>query len=108
MSFDIYIEEGLRALRAMKSYMEIAKRVKEMALRYAPDAKIYVFGSAVEGRYTAASDIDILIATNIDREKAYQMKAAIYKEIDAPVQLHVVNTSQIQWYAKFTNKLIEV
>ena len=28
-----------------------------------PDAEVYVFGSVVEGRYTAASDIDLLVVT---------------------------------------------
>lgn len=64
MSFEIYIEEGLNALKAMGRFMEIAKKVKEIALKHAFDAKVYVFDSVVEGKHIAASDIDILIITD--------------------------------------------
>ncbi|MEM0232108.1 MAG: nucleotidyltransferase domain-containing protein [Candidatus Methanomethylicaceae archaeon] len=108
MKFDIYIEEGLKALKAMEKHMEIVKKIKEIALSRVPDAKVYLFGSIIEGKYTAASDIDVLIITSISKEKAYELKALIYKEIDAPIQLHIANPSQLQWYTKFINKMIEV
>ncbi|MCX8205113.1 MAG: nucleotidyltransferase domain-containing protein [Candidatus Nezhaarchaeota archaeon] len=108
MSFDLYIEEGLRALRAMRDYLEVAKRVKEIALEHAPDAKVYVFGSVVEGKYTAGSDIDILVVTSIEEGEAYEMKARMYKEVDAPIQVHVAKPAQLQWYTRFISKLVEV
>lgn len=108
MSFDIYIEEGVKALKSMETYVSIARKVKDIALRYAPDAKVYVFGSVVEGRYTAASDIDILIVTSLEEEEVHKMKARIYEEIDAPIQLHVVHPSKVQWYARFMNKFVEI
>lgn|GEM_PF-3982013 len=36
-----------------------------MVGRYGKDARIYVFGSFFEGRFTAASDIDLLIAMKL-------------------------------------------
>lgn len=108
MSFDIYIESGLRALKAMEDYVRVAERVKSIALRYAPDAKVYVFGSVVDGRFAASSDIDILIVTSLGEEEAYRMKARIYEEVDAPIQLHVVHPTKLQWYARFVDKLVEV
>ncbi|WP_292000332.1 nucleotidyltransferase domain-containing protein [Caldivirga sp.] len=61
MGFELYIEEGKRALEAMSNYVEIARRIKELASELVGNARVYVFGSVVKGRYTAASDIDILI-----------------------------------------------
>lgn len=108
MSFDVYIDEGLKALKAMENYMEVARRVKDIVLRYRSDAKVYVFGSVVDGRYTAASDIDILVVVDVDADEAYKIKAEVYREVDAPIQLHIVNQIQLQWYTRFTNKLVEV
>lgn len=73
--------------------MEVAKCVENIVLKHDRQAKIYMFGSVVEGRYTAASDIDILIVTNLCRENAYRLKAEIYEIIDAPVELHIVNST---------------
>ena len=61
MGFELYIEEGKRALETMSNYVEIARRIKELASELVGNARVYVFGSVVKGRYTAASDIDILI-----------------------------------------------
>ncbi|MEM0233055.1 MAG: nucleotidyltransferase domain-containing protein [Candidatus Nezhaarchaeales archaeon] len=108
MSFDLYIERGLRDLEAMKNYVAIAKKVKDIVLSYAPDARVYVFGSVVEGRYTASSDIDILIVASLEDEEIYRMKSRIYEELDAPLQLHVVHPTKLCWYTKFVSKLVEV
>lgn len=88
--------------------MEVARKVKEVVLRYRSDARVYVFGSVVEERYTAASDIDILIVVDVDRDEAYKIKAKIYEEVDAPIQLHIATPVQLRWYTRFINKLIEV
>ena len=109
MSFDIYIEEGKRALEALQRYREAAEKVKEIARRVAGDVKIYVFGSAATGRYTAASDIDILIVAHVGRETAERLKAEIYKSVDAPVEIHVATPEQFEkWYLRFIDKLEEV
>jgi hypothetical protein len=65
------IEEGKRALEALRKYREAAEKVKEAARKIAGDAKVYVFGSALTGRYTAASDVDILI---VNREEKADLK----------------------------------
>ncbi|MCR8432639.1 MAG: nucleotidyltransferase domain-containing protein [Candidatus Korarchaeota archaeon] len=108
MSFDLYIERGLKNLEAMKNYIIIARKVKNIVLMYAPDAKVYVFGSVVEGKYTAGSDIDILIVTSLEGEEIYRMKAKVYEELDAPIQLHVVHPTKLHWYTRFASKLVEV
>ncbi len=109
MSFDIYIEEGKKALEALRKYREIAEKVKEAAREIAGDAKVYVFGSVLTGRYTAASDIDILIVVNIGKEEATLLKAEIYKTVDAPVEIHVATQEQFErWYKCFIDRLEEI
>jgi predicted nucleotidyltransferase len=88
----------------LKNWKEIAKRVKEIVSRIDPSAEIYVFGSVVRGEYTGASDIDILVITN-NIEKKYEIMVKVYKEIDAPVELHIVTPEQYRrWYMRFVNE----
>ncbi|MGC8570330.1 MAG: nucleotidyltransferase domain-containing protein [Caldivirga sp.] len=68
-----------------------------------------MFGSVVRGRYTAASDIDILIITNSRKEVIDALKARIYSKIDAPIQVHIVTQEQYErWYRRFINNAVEV
>lgn len=90
--------------------MCVALKVKEIIKRIDPNAKIYVFGSVVKGRYTASSDIDILVVTK-DIGKKYQMKVSVYKEIEAPIELHVTTPEKFHaWYKKFIDpdEIIEI
>jgi len=50
-----------KIMEYLKNYMYVAHKVKEIIRKTDPDAKIYVFGSVVKGKYTASSDIDILV-----------------------------------------------
>ena len=108
--FDLYIRAGQKTLRQLENYMEVARKVKEIVKSTWPDANVYVFGSVVEGRYTAASDIDILILVDrYDKDEAYRVKALIYEAIDAPVEVHLATDREFEtWYSRFIDRLIEV
>jgi len=105
--FDIYIESGMRRMKQIRDYKEIAKRVKDLAEEIIGRVDVYVFGSVIEGRTVASSDIDILIiADNINREDAYKLKAKIYKLIDAPIELHIASTKEFEgWYKRFIKRM---
>ena len=64
----------------LRNYRSVAGKVKEIVVRIDPNAKVYVFGSVVRGRYTAFSDIDILVVTEKISLK-YDMMVAVYKEL---------------------------
>jgi predicted nucleotidyltransferase len=57
------LQYGYERYRLLKRWREIARKVAEKIRERFPDAEVYVFGSVVEERYTAASDIDILVVT---------------------------------------------
>lgn len=79
------MESGRRALERLGRYGEVAKRVKGIIEGHWGDAKAYAFGLALEGKYTAASDIDVLVAVDgVDKEEARRLKAEVYGAIDAP------------------------
>lgn len=75
-----------------------------------PEARVYVFGSAARGELTGASDIDILVLTEkVDLK--YDIMVRVYKAVEEPVELHVVNRRQLDaWYRMFIppEELVEV
>lgn len=87
-----------------------AKRVKEVVRSIDPVARVYLFGSATRGEFTALSDIDILIVTErIDLK--YEIMVKVYKNVEDPVELHIINEKQLKsWYERFIRleELIEV
>ena len=90
-----------RVLEDIRNYKAIAELVKEVIRNLDPKAEVYVFGSAVTGRYTGASDIDILIVTENIEEK-YEMMARAYMATSAPIELHIVTRRQFEnWYSRF-------
>ncbi len=94
----------------LKNYRGILQRVKEIIHRIDPSAEIYVFGSVVEGKYTGASDIDVLVITDKIEEK-YDIMVNVYKEVDAPIELHIVSREQFKrWYSRFIreNEMIRI
>jgi len=62
----------------LSKYIDIARKVKNIIVRYDTEAKIYMYGSIVEQHRTAASDIDILVVTGrVDLK--YDMMVEVYR-----------------------------
>jgi len=100
-----------------KWYFENLDRVAEMIRgvldEYFREYEIYLFGSVAEGDYTMASDIDILIVSNEMPEqvsKRSEIAVKIYEAIglEAPVELHMVNPEEFQWYRRFMKNYIRL
>lgn len=110
--FEQYIKSGRETLHHLSNYREIARSVKEIVLQKYPEAKVYAFGSAVEGKFTAASDIDILIvADDVGREEGSLLKAEILRQVgySVPLQIHVATSRQLTaWYLRFVGKIEEL
>jgi len=90
--------------------MEIAYEVKKIIKEIDSNAKVFVFGSTVRGNYTASSDIDMLVVTEKIEEKN-NMAVKVYKNIEAPVELHIVTPEKFEnWYKRFIkpDELIEI
>ena len=108
--FDVYLEFGRKRLEQLKNYKRVANEVKEIAQKHFGKADVYVFGSVIEGKPTALSDIDILIVTNeTSLEEIYKFKTIIHESVDAPVELHIVSSNEFEnWYKRFIDKLEKV
>jgi len=85
----------------LRNYLEVAERVKRIVLSIDPEARVYVFGSVVRGDFTASSDIDLLVVTR-KVELKYDIMVAVYREVEAPVELHVTTPELFErWYRRF-------
>ncbi|MBC7091544.1 MAG: nucleotidyltransferase domain-containing protein [Nitrososphaeria archaeon] len=94
----------------LKRHMKIAYEVKKIIKEIDSNAKVYVFGSTVRGKYTASSDIDMLVVTEKIEEKN-RMAVEVYKHVEAPVELHIVTPEKFEnWYKKFIKpeELVEI
>ena len=108
--FKIYMNYGRKRLEQLKNYRQIAQKVREIAQKRLGNVEVYVFGSVIENKATASSDIDLLIITeNIEKEEAQKLKAAIMESIDAPIELHITSKSSFEnWYKKFITKMEKI
>ena len=88
----------------LNDYLEIARRVKRIVEKYDKDAEVYLFGSAVEGRVTVLSDIDIMVVS-MKKECEYKVKTEAYKRIEAPIEIHYITPQEYQnWYRRFIGR----
>jgi len=102
--FDIYIYEGLRIRQVFDNIWEFLSDVKEQILKLFPGAEVYLFGSVARRRYTAGSDIDILVVADVsDWEAVDRAKAKLRGMfIDTPVEFHIVDRIMFEkWYKRF-------
>ena len=105
--FDIYIDEGKRLSYLFSKLRDILEDVKQKIQLLLPNSEVYIFGSFAKGKFTALSDIDLLIVTNvydvnvIDKAKAFLKR----RYIDYPFEFHIVNESVYhRWYERFIPK----
>ncbi|MCX8189430.1 MAG: nucleotidyltransferase domain-containing protein [Nitrososphaeria archaeon] len=86
---------------SIHNYIEIVKRVKAIVQSIEPNAKVYLFGSTAKGKATAASDIDILIVTNLIEHK-YDIMVKVYRTLEEPIELHMTTPEMLKnWYKRF-------
>lgn len=100
----------VRMREYLRDYMKVANEVKKIIHEIDPNSRVYVFGSVVKGRYTASSDIDILVITEKIEER-FKMMVEVYKRIEAPVELHMTTPELFErWYRRFIkeDEIVEV
>lgn len=94
----------IKVIQYLKKWREVAEQVKSIVKNFDPKAEVYVFGSVISGKYTGASDLDILVITNTI-DKKYDIMVEVYKSIEAPIELHIVTPWQFKkWYSRFISK----
>jgi predicted nucleotidyltransferase len=106
------LAERARMLREWRKW--ILKVVDAIRQLY-PDAEVYVVGSVAEGNYTAASDLDLLIATSnpprTPREEA-EAKTRIEElanlPIHHPLEIHFTDRREKEKWLRRSRKTIRL
>jgi predicted nucleotidyltransferase len=97
-----------RKLGYLSKFREVARAVKELVVQVDPEARVYICGSLLRGRFTASSDIDILVVSERP-ELEYRIKTLVYGSTEAPVQIHFCSREKLEtWYMKFLGEMEEV
>ncbi len=102
-------EERRKYFENVEKYLDEIKRIVKDEC---PDAKIYLFGSVVEGNYSVGlSDIDVAVVSDEfrDRERKLDMFGRLTKIFfDSPFEFHVLTTEQWELFRKLVGGLREV
>ena len=111
--FELYIEYAKKVAPILENPRDLLGEVKMKVLKLMPRAKVYLFGSIAKGKYTLASDIDVLIVSEeLKSSEAERLKVEIKKMYPwLPLELHVIDIKTFEnWYKKFIeeDELIEI
>ncbi|HIE36054.1 MAG TPA: DNA polymerase subunit beta [Candidatus Omnitrophica bacterium] len=108
---DILLEETRENEVYFNNYLKYLKIIKKEVNKILKDAKVFVFGSILKGKFSPASDIDVLIVSkNLDPSKKLLIKNIIYKKIGffSPFELHLITDDEyINWYRHFIKENIK-
>ncbi len=96
-----------------KNWETYAKEIKKLSTKILGDTHVYGFGSVIKKKYSACSDIDILICSSSIPEKGLrraEIIAEIRKELKLPYEfeLHLLSLKKFKVYKKMFGKLKEI
>jgi len=112
--YDMIVQSAKKRIQYIENYIEVARKVKKIIHHTCKEAKVYVFGSVVKGKYTASSDIDLLVVLPFSPslEIRSQLMAEVFMKLpDAPIELHITDVKGYKnWYSRFLNEkeLVEI
>ncbi len=87
---------------------EYLEKIKKIVDEECSDAKVYLFGSVVEGNYSIGlSDIDVAVVSDEfeDREKRLEVFGKLTKAFfDSPFEFHVLTVERWEVFRRFIGK----
>ncbi|MBE8539065.1 nucleotidyltransferase domain-containing protein [Geoglobus acetivorans] len=113
MNFDARIENAKEESKYFENWMHYARLISRIATEILGDARVYVFGSVVDGRHTLASDIDVLIVSSNTPERLEgraKITGKITRKIGvfSPFEFRIVTPKEFKWYQRFVKRLVEI
>ena len=116
---DSYIKFRLEVLRLLLEWRRIAKAIARAARQVLGGrVEIYVFGSAVEGRLTADSDLDIALVVPEVPERATERARIIAAILELaeregmpwwfPAELHLMTREEMDMLARGGAKFVRI
>ncbi|MDK2464680.1 MAG: nucleotidyltransferase domain-containing protein [Candidatus Korarchaeota archaeon] len=110
------VDLELERLREWRRYLEdplrYARRMREVARRVDPEARVILYGSRVSGEARPDSDVDVLVVTRVagDAWARARLRVEIAREIGdyTPFEIHIVTPEEFErWYGRFIGDHIE-
>lgn len=103
-----YQDYEVKRLERLRNFREVLTCTKNVVREIDPLSRIIFFGSVHRGDYNAGSDIDLIIIPSEMRFKD-RITIAIWKHVDAPVELHIITKEQFEgWYLRFIDDYEEL
>ncbi|RLI68902.1 MAG: nucleotidyltransferase [Candidatus Gerdarchaeota archaeon] len=98
----------------LKKYRKYLEPIKRAYLELLPDARLFLFGSALSGDLVAASDIDILILTNKEFKNHMEHAVVVIGIEDRiglpfvhPFEFHIMTRTKYQRFISTTGAQLE-
>ena len=101
------LDESLSIHKLLENWKDIVKALTNSAKEILGDAEVVPFGSIVEGKATATSDLDILVIVN-DLPRSALNRAQIISKIEEATGLPPIHPIQIHlatWQEAETNPI---
>ncbi len=102
------VRRRLQRAEMAKKWREWVPRLVEAAREVlGDDVEVYVFGSAAEGRLTAASDVDVLVVVESPPQDFFELER-IKEEVETraglprrhPFEIHLVGRGEAEFYLR--------
>ncbi|MEM3404556.1 MAG: nucleotidyltransferase domain-containing protein [Nitrososphaeria archaeon] len=106
MSENILIREAKRRGKIFKNLSSNLEQLKAFLKEFDKDCRVFLFGSVAKNDYVLASDIDILIETQLKPNEV--IKILRDTGFDEPFEFHVVNRKEFEVYKCFVRELKEI
>lgn len=98
MSYELILYEILSRQDVFNNIDRYLRLIVEVVKSIDENASIYLFGSVAEGKYIAASDIDVLIITRL---KPSDILVKLWEAgIGDPFEIHIQPPEKLKYYEK--------
>ncbi len=103
-----YQDYEILRLHKLRNFRDVLHQAKTIIRKIDPGSRIIFFGSVLRGDYNACSDIDLIVIPS-DSSLKDKITVAVWKEIDAPLELHIISSTQFEdWYLRFIDNYEEI
>jgi len=104
-----YYKAKYERFKSLLRWRDQLPELLEAVRNVLPDAKVYVFGSALRNELTANSDVDILVVS--DRalgSQRHKLAVAIEEKLRNPFifEIHLTTKEKLAWYKRQAKGLI--
>jgi predicted nucleotidyltransferase len=103
MNFDLRVNETMRKRKIWENLQSDINRLVEVVKTTDKDAKVYLFGSALTGKHNMASDIDILVVTEVPYGE--MLFSLTENGFEYPFEIHVRTPGESEIYMSMIHEM---